>query len=128
MAAWAHPAFAHQLVPRPVFRSAPCVSSRTPYGSVDYFSSSPNHTKRDSFRLLLVNRSDTGLGNFDILFNYGQVQWKTGKGSGGLGGSCSVAGYSNGTGNAGTNYQLPGSGVCGSSLDGGPNALITATG
>ena len=118
----------------PVTYGTGTVNGRAAFGvnwiNVDYFSSSLSHTKRDSFQLILVNRSDTGLGNFDILFNYGQIQWETGNasgGTGGLGGSCAVAGYSNGTGNAGTYYQLPGSGVCGSFLDGGPNALITAS-
>ena len=43
------------------------------------------------------------------------------------GGSCAVAGYSNGSGNAGTYYQLPGSGVCGSLINGGSHALQNAT-
>lgn len=96
--------------------------------NVGYYAS---HTdKLDNFQLLLVNRSDTGAGNFDIYFNYGSMQWETGDasgGSGGLGGSCAVAGYSNGTGTAGTYYQLPGSGVCGSLIDGGSHQLQTAT-
>ena len=86
--------------------------------------------KLDNFQLLLVDRTDTGAGNFDIYFNYGSMQWETGDasgGSGGLGGSCAVAGYSNGSGTAGTNYQLPGSAVCGALIDGGSNALQTAT-
>ncbi|MEJ2631379.1 MAG: nidogen-like domain-containing protein [Acidihalobacter sp.] len=118
----------------PVTYGTGTVNGRSAFGvnwiNVDYYNSSPNHTKRDSFQMLLVDRADTGLGNFDILFNYGQIQWETGDasgGSGGLGGSCAVAGYSNGTGDAGTYYQLPGSGACGAFLDGGPNALITAT-
>ena len=95
---------------------------------VGYYNS---HTdKLDTFQLLLVNRSDTGAGNFDIYFNYGSMQWESGDvsgGSGGLGGECAVAGYSNGTGNSGTYYQLPGSAVCGALIDGGSNALMTAT-
>jgi hypothetical protein len=98
------------------------------YPTVGYYS---HHTdKLNDFQLLLVDRSDTGGGNFDIYFNYGQMQWETGdasNGSGGLGGSCAVAGYSNGTGNSGTNYQLPGSANCGELIDGGVHALSTHT-
>ena len=96
--------------------------------NVGYFAAQTD--KLNNFQLLLVNRSDTGTGNFDIYFNYGSMQWETGDASGGtdgLGGSCAVAGYSNGSGNAGTYYQLPGSGVCGSLIDGGSHALQTAT-
>ncbi|HFE47835.1 MAG TPA: PEP-CTERM sorting domain-containing protein, partial [Chromatiaceae bacterium] len=35
------------------------------------------------------------------------------------------AGYSNGTGNAGTFFELAGSAINGAFLDGGPNALIS---
>lgn len=86
--------------------------------------------KLDTFQLLLVSRTDTGAGNFDMYFNYGSMQWETGDASGGvngLGGSCAIAGYSNGSGTAGTNYQLPGSGVCGALINGGANALDVST-
>lgn len=79
------------------------------------------HTdKLNNFQLLLVSRPDLGAGDFDIIFNYGQIQWETGDasgGSGGFGGFPAVAGYSNGTGDPGTNYQLPGSGVSGAFED-----------
>lgn len=78
----------------------------------------------DSFQLLLVNRSDTGSGNFDIYFNYGSIQWDTGTASSG---NSAHAGYSNGSGTSGTYYELPGSGVSGAFLDGGSNQLITAS-
>lgn len=76
--------------------------------------------KFNSFQLLLVDRSDTGEGNFDIVFNYDKIQWETGSASGGsdgLGGSSARVGYSNGTGAAGTFYELPGSAVNGAFLD-----------
>ena len=89
------------------------------------------HTdKLDTFQLLLVDRSDTGAGNFDIYFNYGSMQWETGdasQGHNGLGGSCAAAGYSNGSGTAGTYYELAGSHVCGALIDGGSNQLMSAT-
>src|SRR5688572_1311613 len=35
--------------------------------------------KLNQFQLLLVDRTDTGaVGNFDIYFNYDQIQWETG--------------------------------------------------
>lgn len=97
---------------------------------VGYYSAQTD--KLDNFQVILVDRSDTGAGNFDIYFNYGSMQWETGQASGGvngLGGSCAVAGYSNGTiaGADETTYQLPGSASCGALIDGGANALSSNT-
>jgi hypothetical protein len=93
---------------------------------VGYFG---GHTdKLNSFELVLIDRSDTGAGNFDIELNYDQMKWETGDASGGVngfGGACARAGYSNGT-NANT-FELPGSAVCGALLDTGANALIRAS-
>ncbi len=36
----------------------------------------PNGT-RNSFQLLLVDRADTGPGDFDIIFNYDRIEWET---------------------------------------------------
>lgn len=33
-------------------------------------------SERNSFQVILVDRSDTGVGNFDIIFNYDSVEWK----------------------------------------------------
>ncbi len=77
-------------------------------------------TKHNVFQLLLLDRSDVGAGDFDIEFNYDQIQWETGDasgGSGGLGGSPARVGYSNGSQTAGSFFELPGSGVSGSFLD-----------
>lgn len=95
---------------------------------VDYYYSDPSHTARDNFQLILVDRSEgTGNGDFDIVFNYGSIQWETGEASygdvNGLGGYSARVGYSNGTGDAGTFYELPGSAENGAFLDGGPYAL-----
>jgi hypothetical protein len=93
---------------------------------VGYYSQHTN--KLNSFQLILVDRSDVSPGDFDIIFNYDKIQWETGDASGGsngLGGSSARVGYSNGTGNPGTFYEFPGSGVNGALLDGGPNALIS---
>ncbi|OGO50953.1 MAG: hypothetical protein A2148_02345 [Chloroflexi bacterium RBG_16_68_14] len=89
--------------------------------NVGYYGS---HTdKLNSFQLLLVDRSDVGVGDFDIIFNYDQVQWETGDasgGTGGLGGSSARAGYSNGVD---TSLELPGSAVNGAFLDSSPSGL-----
>ncbi len=96
---------------------------------VDYYSSSTEHTNRNSFQLILVDRSDIASGDFDFIFNYDQIEWETGEASGsdsdGLGGDSARVGYSNGTGAPGTFFELSGSAVNGAFLDGGPNALIS---
>ncbi len=97
------------------------------WNGVGYFAD--HIDKTNVFQLVLIDRSDTGAGNFDFEFNYGPMQWETGdasSGSGGLGGNCAVVGYSNGlSGSANNSFQLPGSGVCGSLIDGGGHALRT---
>lgn len=97
--------------------------------NVDYFASAQSHTNRNSFQLILVDRSDINAGDFDIIFNYDQIQWETGEASdgdaNGLGGNSARVGYSNGTGVSGTFFELTGSAVNGAFLDGGPNALVS---
>ena len=83
--------------------------------------------KLNSFQLILISRNDIGSEDFDIEFNYDQVQWETGDASGGvngLGGSSAHVGYSNGSGVDGTFSEFPGSGVPGSFIDGGPQSLV----
>ena len=98
------------------------------YIDVEYFVSSPEHNNRNSFQVILVDRSDVQVGAFDIVFNYDQIQWETGEASGsdanGRGGASARVGYSNGSGDAGTFFELVGSAVNGAFLDGGPNALV----
>jgi len=93
---------------------------------VDYFSSSTTHTNRDFFQLLLVDRSDVSTGDFDIIFNYDQIEWEAGTASGsdsnGLGGHSARVGYSNGVDTA---FELTGSAINGAFIDGGANALIS---
>lgn len=73
----------------------------------------------NSFQMILVDRSDTGAGNFDISFNYGSIAWEGGQATGsdefGLGGIAARVGLSDGT-DAHT-LELPGSGVNGALLD-----------
>ncbi len=94
------------------------------YDGVGYFS---NHVDRlNIFQLLLIDRSDIAAGDFDIEFNYDQMQWNTGDasgGSGGFGGTPAAVGYSAGSGAAGTFAQLPGSFVDRAFIDGGSHAL-----
>jgi len=74
--------------------------------------------KLNSFQLVLINRPDTGTGNFDIEFNYDRIQWETGDTSGGvngLGGSSAGIGYANSPGLPA--FELTGSGNPGSFLD-----------
>ncbi len=104
------------------------VDGRTAFGvnwvNVGYYSGAAD--KLNSFQLVLIDRSDTGAGNFDIEFNYDRVLWETGSASGGsngLGGTSASAGYSNGTGIAGTYFELQGSRIPSSFLDSNPNGL-----
>lgn len=90
--------------------------------NVGYFSSRTD--KLNSFQLLLVDRSDVGAGDFDIIMNYDRIQWETGNASGGidgLGGSSARVGYSNGVDTA---FELPGSATNGAFLDSSPGGLI----
>src|SRR5262249_28476006 len=79
------------------------------------------HTdKLNAFQLVVIDRSDIAAGDFDIEFSYDQIQWETGDasgGSGGFGGFSAHAGFTNGTGDPGTNFELAGSGVNGAFLD-----------
>ncbi|HXN73529.1 MAG TPA: nidogen-like domain-containing protein [Candidatus Acidoferrales bacterium] len=97
------------------------------YENVGYFSF--HSDKLNSFQLILIDRSDTGIaGAFDMEFNYDKIQWEAGDASDGSDGlcgdptQCAAVGYSNGTGNPGTNFQLPGSFTTGALLDNGPAA------
>jgi len=94
------------------------------YNNVGYYFEGTD--KLNSFQLVLIDRSDTGTGNFDIEYNYDQIQWESGDASdgiGGLGGSSARVGFSN-SGAPGTSFELPGSGVNGAFLDGGSNSLV----
>ncbi len=76
--------------------------------------------KLNSFQLLLVNRSDLGDGDFDIVFNYGSINWETGDASGGsngFGGDSARVGFSNGDGTDVNSFELSGSGIDGTLLD-----------
>ncbi|MHC4527048.1 MAG: right-handed parallel beta-helix repeat-containing protein, partial [Planctomycetota bacterium] len=80
---------------------------------VGYFPS--RFDRLNSFQLVLVDRSDREPGDFDIEFNYAQIQWESN--GDGLGPPSAHVGFSNGTGQAGTFYEFAGSGIPGSFLD-----------
>ena len=92
---------------------------------VGYYDSHDEHL--NTFQLVLIDRSDLAAGDFDFEFNYNTITWESGEASGsnadGLGGSSARAGFSNGTGDPNTAFELPGSAINGAFLDGGPNAL-----
>jgi len=99
-------------------RPAFCVN----WVNVGYYNSRTD--KLNSFQLLLVDRPDVAAGDFDIVFNYEQIQWETGDandGEGGLGGASVRVGFSDGVSEA---FELPGSGTPGSFLDLSPGGLI----
>lgn len=104
------------------------VNGRPAFGAswndVGFYGSSG--TKTNNFQALLIDRSDTGAGNFDVEFNYGRINWESGDfngGIGGIGGSPARVGFTNGSASPGTFYELPGSGVSGAFLDGAETAL-----
>lgn len=97
------------------------------WNGVGYYA---DHTdKLNIFQLVMIDRSDTGVGNFDFEFNYNKILWETGdasEGSNGFGGACAHAGFSNGgSGADNVSAELAGSGVCSALLDGGVDALIS---
>lgn len=108
-------------------------AGRTAFGAtwdgVGYFSNGTD--KLNTFQIILADRSDISAGDFDIYFNYDQMQWETGGASGGsngLGGTSAAVGFNAGSGNGpGTFFEVPGSRVPGSFIDGGPSQLVALT-
>lgn len=95
------------------------------YRNVGYYNEQSD--KLNSFQLLIIERSDTGLNNFDIEFNYDRIRWEAGDASHGVkgyGGSTARAGVTNG----GTfSVELDGSGVPSAFLDCEPNTEVVNT-
>lgn len=93
---------------RPANSGAVYVGSPNPntvavtWSNVGYYNS--NTDRLNSFQALLRNRSDTGVGNFDIEFRYSRLEWTTGDVSGGI---PAQAGFD--AGNGRDFYTLPGS-------------------
>ena len=86
--------------------------------------------KLNSFQLILQDLSAVpGFipGDFRIVFNYDRILWETGdasSGTNGLGGNSARVGFSDGSGQPGTFFELTGSGQNGALLDGGPLSLV----
>ncbi len=75
----------------------------------------------NTFQVLLIDRSDVAPGDFDVEFNYGNIQWDSGEASGGdancVGGTAARAGYASGSAETGSYFELPGSGENDALLD-----------
>ncbi|KQZ43759.1 nidogen-like domain-containing protein [Duganella sp. Root1480D1] len=73
--------------------------------------------KKNTFQLVLVDRSDTGANNFDFYYNYGSIQWDKSSSS-----DKTRAGFHmQGTA---ADFEFAGSGAAKQMLDSGKNALI----
>jgi hypothetical protein len=97
---------------------------------VGYFNQ--HDDKLNSFQLILQDLSAVPAfvpGDFRIVFNYDRIQWETGDlsgGSNGLAGNSARVGYSNGSAQPGTFFELMGSGTNGILLDSGALSLIAS--
>jgi hypothetical protein len=97
------------------------------WSGVGYYNAKADRV--NDFQAVIVNRSDTGAGNFDAEFNYGRVQWEAGDFNGGIegrGGSTARVGFAGGSGQPGTYYELPGSGTPGAFLDGAAQTALAS--
>jgi hypothetical protein len=77
--------------------------------------------KLNSFQLVLIERADTGAGNFDVEFNYNQILWEAGDASyasNGYGGAAAREGISDGLNHT---IETAYSGVTLAQLDANPN-------
>ncbi len=108
---------------------ADTVNGRAAFGvnwtGVGYFDTKGD--KLNNFQLVIIDRSDTGTGNFDIEFNYDRIVWETGDASGGtsgLGGFSARAGFSNGTTRG---FEVVGSALPGAFLDANTTTGLTRT-
>lgn len=83
------------------------------WAAVQYYNNgnTTSQTATDTFQLVIVDRSDTGAGNFDFIYNYDQMLWDKGT----AGATFARAGWA---ANATTGFELPGSGTSGALLDG----------
>jgi hypothetical protein len=98
------------------------VGSRPAFGAtwsgVRCFGGNP---ARNFFQVVLIDRSDVGVGDFDIEFNYDQIHWDQARFPAGpedcLGFFAARAGFSNATEEPGTFFELPGSNIAGTFLD-----------
>ena len=105
-------------------RRAFCVN----WDGVGYYSAHAD--KKNSFQLLLVDRSNIGTGDFDVIFNYDSLNWETGDASGGsngYNGTPAGAGYSAGDSEPGHFFQFPGSLDHNGLLDSNADGLVNGS-
>lgn len=74
------------------------------------------NSNRGSFQLVLIDRSDTGNGNFDMEFNYGSINLRSYRSN------KAFIGYTSGNGD-GVKWKLPGSGIENQFRDADPKAI-----
>jgi hypothetical protein len=102
---------------------------------IDVGSWPANDGKLNSFQLLLVDRSDVGAGDFDIVMNYDQIQWDSycyveGPRADGEDACINYpvsVGFSAGNGQQNAFYSFPGSMIPGSFLDTNPVTGLAVT-
>jgi len=97
--------------------SVPTVNGRPAFlvNWIDVASYNMQAAPTNSFQLVIIDRSDTGAGNFDFVYNYDVVAWD-------IATAASSRRARAGWGRAGTGFELPGSGV----FDHDPSALTDA--
>ena len=104
------------------------VSGRIAFGanwiSVGYFNSQAD--KLNTFQIVMINRSDISSGDFDMEFNYAQIEWEAGSASGGVNGfwvgptlGPPRVGWASASNPVNT-FEFNGSGVVGALLDSNP--------
>jgi len=85
------------------------------WDSVGYFNL--KNDKKNTFQLVLVDRSDTGANNFDFYYNYGSIQWDQSTQSDKAHAGFHLQG-------AAADFEFDGSGNPGKSIDSGKFALV----
>ena len=88
------------------------------WSGVGYYSNKAD--KLDTFQVILTDRSDLGVGDFDIYFNYGDIQWDVTSDT-----SSAAVGFNAGNHAQDSYFEAPGSLVTGAFVNGGPNALTS---
>ncbi|VTS03822.1 nidogen-like domain-containing protein [Tuwongella immobilis] len=97
---------------------------------VGYYATIDGADKRNDFQVVIIDRSDLSVGEFDLEFNYGVIEWESGDFSGGadgLGGTTARVGFGSGSSDSGQWMELDGSGLAGALLSGGANDLNQST-
>jgi len=88
--------------------------------------------KINSFQLVIINRPDRAMGDYDVEFNYAQIQWEAGYaswGDDGLGGYSARIGFASVASEPYHAFEMTGSGVNGYFLDANPaNGIPNPTG